>query len=93
MAYDIRDPFIIPTLVEEHVGAVKDIWGGHESMGLYLLSHWSKVFLSVVSHFQKDSYQNYSNNEDIVSCEWEKDLFVNSSDTALIKGWRIIVRQ
>ena len=28
MAYDMRDPCIIPTLVFEYSGAVEDCWGG-----------------------------------------------------------------
>ena len=27
MAYDMRDPFIIPALLDEYNGAVKDRWG------------------------------------------------------------------
>ena len=33
MAYDMRDPFIIPTLVDEYDGAVQDFWGNHAETG------------------------------------------------------------
>ena len=50
MAYDMRDPFIIPTLLDEYDGTVEDICGNHATTGVYLLSHWSKVLLHVVDH-------------------------------------------
>ena len=46
--------------------------------------HWSKVSLRVVSQLQRHSYENDNDNEDIVSCEWTKGLFVRSSDTFII---------
>ena len=49
------------------------------------MSHWSKFLLRVVTQFQRDSYDNYSDDEDITSCEWTKELFVDSSCLALIK--------
>ena len=39
----------------------------------------------MVAQFQRDSYKNCRDDEDIVSCEWTKELFVNSSDPAIIK--------
>ena len=39
----------------------------------------------MVAHFQRDSYNNFSDGEDIVSCQWRKELFVDSSDPALIR--------
>ena len=72
MAYDMIDPFIIPTLVDDYVVAVEDSWGIRGAMGVYLLSHWSKVLLYVVVHSQMDSYENCSDDEDIASCKWTK---------------------
>ena len=69
MAYDMRYPFIIPTLVDEYAVVVEDRWGNHTETGAYLLSHWSKFLLRVLAQFQIDSYDNCSHNEDIVSCE------------------------
>ena len=34
MAYDMRDPFIIPALVDEYAGAVKDFWGERVATGV-----------------------------------------------------------
>ena len=39
MAYYMRDPFIIPTLVYEYASAVEYRWGNRAVMGIYLLSH------------------------------------------------------
>ena len=58
MAYNMRGTFIIPTLVDEYAGAIDDRWGERVTTGVYLLSHWSKVSLCVVSQFQRDSYEN-----------------------------------
>ena len=77
MAYDMRDPFIIPTLVDEYAGAAEDLWGDCEATGVYLLYHWLKVLLLVVAQFQRDSYENYGDDDDIISCEWTKELFIN----------------
>ena len=53
--------------------------------GVYLLYHWSKVSLCVVYQFQRDYCKNFNEDEDIVSCECTKEIFVKSSDTTLIK--------
>ena len=86
MAYDTRYPFIKPTLVDEYDGAVDDLWGNCAEPWVYLLSHRSKIFLCAISQLQMYSYNNFSNNEDIVSCEWTKELFVNSSYLSLVKS-------
>ena len=85
MAYDMRYLFIIPTMVDEYDGALEERWENCAATGVYLLSHWSKVYLCVVSQFQRYSYENFSDNEDIVSCEWKKELFIKSSYPALTK--------
>ena len=47
MAYDTRDPFVIPTLVDEFDGAAKDCWGNRAATGVFLFSHWSKFLFYV----------------------------------------------
>ena len=81
----MRYMFIIPALVDEYSGAVEDRWGNRAAMRVYLLSHWSKVSLCMVAQSQRYSYKICIEYEDIVSCEWMKELFINSSDPALIK--------
>ena len=85
MAYNMRDTFIIPTLVDQYASAFEDHCQGCATTGVNLLSHWSKVSLCVVAQFQRYSYDNCNDDEDIVSYEWTKELFVNSSGPALIK--------
>ena len=58
MAYNIRGSFIIPTLVDKYSGAVEDFRGNRATTEVYLLSHWSKFFLHVVSKLQSNSYIN-----------------------------------
>ena len=53
--------------------------------GVYLLYRWSNVSLHVVSHPQRNSYGNCNDDEDIVSCEWKKEIFVNSLNPNIIK--------
>ena len=60
MAYDIRNSFIIPTLVDDYAGAVEDIRRGRSMTWVYLLSHLLKVFLRIVAQFQRDSYKNFN---------------------------------
>ena len=85
MGYDMLAPFIIPKLVDSRASTVGDRWGDPTSTGLNLFQHWSKLSLSTVALYQKDSYENCADDEDIVSCEWTKELFVNSSSPALVK--------
>ena len=85
IAYDMRDNFIVRTLVYEYAGAVDEHWRNCVATGFYLLSHWLKVSLCVVAQYHRDSYENFSDDDDIVSCEWTKELFMNSSYPALIK--------
>ena len=85
MDYDMRDTFIILTLVDEYAGSVKDCWGKHAAMGVYRLSHWLKVLLFIVAQLHMYSYENCNKDEDIVSYQWKKELFVKSSYPALIK--------
>ena len=49
ITYDTRYLFIVPMLVDEYSGAVKDHWGNRMAKGVYLLSHWSKVSLRLIS--------------------------------------------
>ena len=85
MAYDMGDQFIIPTVVDEFAGAVEFFSENRATAGVNLLYHWSKVLFHLVSQFQRDPYKNCDDNEEIVICEWTKDLFIKSSDPALIK--------
>ena len=39
----------------------------------------------MVAQLQRDSYENCSDDDDIVSCECTKELFINCSYPALIK--------
>ena len=49
------------------------------------MPHSSNVLLHVVNQFQRDSYENCSDDECIVSCEWTKEIFINFSYTYIIK--------
>ena len=53
--------------------------------GVYLLSHWLNFLIRVLAQLQRDYYGNCNGNEDIVSCEWTKEIFMNSSDPDSIK--------
>ena len=39
----------------------------------------------MVAQFYRNSYENCTDNEDIIGLEWMKELFVNYPDIALIK--------
>jgi hypothetical protein len=85
MSYDMIAPFMIPKLINSEADAVKDRWGDRETTGLNLFQYWSKFSLTTVALFQQDSYKHCANDEDTVSCEWTRELFINSSSSALIK--------
>ena len=55
MVYNMTDPFVILTLVDEYAGAVKYCWGNNAATGVYLLSRQLKVLICVVAQFQRDS--------------------------------------
>ena len=84
IAYDMMAPFVVPKLMDAYNQDVQLRWGDRAD-GFNLFRHWSKVSLSVVAQFQQDSYEACQDDEDIVSCEWTKELFTNSSDPALTK--------
>ena len=44
-----------------------------------------EVLLHLIAQFHRDSYENCSDDEDIVSCEWTKELFIKSSYPTTIK--------
>ena len=85
MDYNMMNLFNIPTLVDEYFGAVEDRWVNRATTGFYLLSHWSKFFLCLVSHFQQDSYKNCNDDKDIINCECTKLLLLKSLDHDIIE--------
>ena len=86
LSNDIIAPFIVLDLVYKYALEVEDLWGDRAAPGMHLFKHWSKISLQQEILFQRYYYDNCVDNEDIVSCECNLELFVNSCDGDLINS-------
>ena len=85
LVYDMVENFIVLYLVDDYALKVEDFWYNHAAIGVNLFKEWSKIYCQQAILFQRDSYDNCVENEDIVSFEQPLELFVNSCNGALIK--------
>ena len=86
LAYDTMASFIVPYFIYEYSLEVEYLWVDLDATGVNLFKQWYKIYLQQEIPFQRDSYDNFFNDEDIVGCEWTLELFVNYCDGALIKS-------
>jgi hypothetical protein len=42
-AWDMSDPFVIPTLINPDVISVEDCWAERKLTGMHLLKNWGKL--------------------------------------------------
>ena len=61
--------FIIQYFLYEYALEAEDFWGEHAATGMKYFKHWYKISLLQEILFQRDSYTNCVDNEDISS--WE----------------------
>ena len=85
LSYDMMAPFIIPDFIDEYSLEVEDQRGYFYATGVNLFKQWYKISLQQEILFQRYSYYHCVEDEDISSCEWTLELFVNSCNSALIK--------
>jgi hypothetical protein len=83
-AWDMSDPFVIPTLIDPDAISVEDCWAERKSTGVHLLKNWGKLTLQQCCAWQQDSF-DYVSLEDLTSMEWSKSLMMNSCDALLVK--------
>ena len=67
--YDTKAPFMITRLVDGILTAVGYFWRNPDIRGVNLFNHWTKITLYQATIFQKDTYYESRDMEDIVSCE------------------------
>ena len=85
IVYDTMAPFIVPSLLNEYAFEVEYRWGDCSATWVNLYKNWYKITLQHAILFQRYSCDNCVNDEDIVSCELNLELSVNSCNGALIK--------
>ncbi len=83
-AWDVFDPFVIPTLIDPDALSVEDCWAEKKLTGVHLLKNWGKLTLRQCCAWQQDTL-NYASLEDLTSMEWAKSLMINSCDALLIE--------
>ncbi len=83
-AWDVSDPFVIPTLIDPDVISVEDHWAERKLTGVHLLKNWRKLTLRQCCTWQQHSF-NYASLEDLTSMEWAKSLMMNFYDALLIE--------
>jgi hypothetical protein len=55
-AFDMFDPFLIPTWIDPDAISVLDCWGNRKHDGIDLTKHWSKLSLEHVCAWQRDTF-------------------------------------
>jgi hypothetical protein len=83
-AWDMSDPFVIPTLINPDALSVEDCWAERKLIGVHLLKNWGNLTLQQCCAWQPDSF-DYASLEDLTSIEWAKSLMVNSCDALLVE--------
>jgi hypothetical protein len=82
-AFDIFDPFLIPTWIDPDAISVLDSWGDRKHDGIVLTKHWSKQLLKHMCAWQRDTFDWCTDEDDLTSMEWLK----NFSQTYVILIW------
>ncbi len=59
-AWDMSDPFVIPTLIDPDAISVEDCWAERKSTGMHLLKNWGKLALQQCCAWQQDSFNDAS---------------------------------
>jgi hypothetical protein len=84
-AFDMFDPFLIPTWIDPNAISVLDRWGDRKVDSIDLTKHWSKVSLEHVCAWQRDTFDWCKDEDDLTSMEWVKEFLTNSCDINLVK--------
>jgi len=68
-AFDMFDPFLIPTWTDPDAISVLDRWGDRKVDVIDLTKHWSKVLLEHVCAWQRDTFDWCNDEDDLTSME------------------------
>jgi hypothetical protein len=69
--------------MDPHALSVMDHWGDRKSNAINLTKHWSNVSLKHVCAWQRDTFDWCTDDNDLTSMEWVKELLTNSCDINL----------
>ncbi len=84
-AFDMFDPFLIPTWIDPDAICVLDWWEYRKHDGIDLTKHWSKLLLEHVCAWQRDNFDWCTDEDNLTSMEWVKEFLTNSCDITLVK--------
>jgi hypothetical protein len=79
-AFDMFDPFLIPTWIDPYDISVLDCWGDRKHDGIDPTKHWSNLSLKHVCAWQRDTFDWCTDEDDLISMEWVKEFLTNSCD-------------
>jgi hypothetical protein len=82
-AFDMFDPFLIPTWTDPDAISVWDRWGDMKVDVIDLTKHWLKVLLEHVCAWQRDTFDWCNNEDDLTSMEWVTDFFTFTNSCAI----------
>ena len=68
-AFDMFDPFLIPSWTDPDAISVQDCWGDKKVDVIDLTKHWSKVLLEHVCAWQRDTFDWCNDEDDLTSRE------------------------
>jgi hypothetical protein len=74
-AFDMFDPYLIPTWIDPDAISVLDHWGNRKHDGIDLTKHWSKLLLE---HVYPSAFDWCTDEDDLTSMEWVKEILTNS---------------
>ncbi len=84
-AFDMFDPFLIPTWIDPDAISVLDCWDNRKHDGINLTKHLSKLLLEHMCAWQRDTFDWCTDEDNLTSTEWVKELLTNSCDFNLVK--------
>ncbi len=79
------DPFLIPIRTNPMAISVVDRWGDGKSEVVDLTKHWSKISREHACAWQRDTFDWCTDENNLTSMEWVKELLTNLCDVNLVK--------
>jgi hypothetical protein len=84
-AFDMLSPFLIPIWTNPMAISVVDRWGDRKSEVVDSTKHWSKISLEHACAWQRDTFDWCTDENNLTSLEWVKELLTISCDLNLVK--------
>jgi hypothetical protein len=84
-AFDMLDPFLIPIWMNPMAISIVDCWGDRKSEVVDFTKHWWKISLKHACAWQRDTFDWCTQDNNLTSMEWVKELLTNLCDINLVK--------